>query len=378
MDDGNVTRFQDRADDYARFRPTYPAELFAHPGLKPVLAGVRQAADVGAGTGIFSRCLTAVVPQVIAVEPEAAMCEHARVFLADLPGCRVVQGRAEATGLPAASVGLVTAAQAFHWFDREAFRTEARRILRPGSSVMILRNLREADDPFMREYEARIFRHVVRQRVTVEAAGIAGFFVGDAASCVVTWTETVDRDGLLGRVRSNSNMPRPGQDGYAALVAEVDDLFDRWQSGGAVPGIPSHTTQVEDETMQTVVMPAMRQEPPSDRDVSLEIERMRLQAEMDREREARRERRREEDEERRRERDADRDRRREEERKERGIESLPASLGDAIALTEKSELVRETLGEHAFQRFIWNKKNEWDEFRIQVTEWELQKYLPIL
>lgn len=68
----------------------------------------------------------------------------------------------------------------------------------------------------------------------------------------------------------------------------------------------------------------------------------------------------------------------EEERKARGIESLPASLGEAIAITEKSELVRETLGDHAFERFIWNKKNEWDEFRIQVTPWELEKYLPIL
>ena len=68
----------------------------------------------------------------------------------------------------------------------------------------------------------------------------------------------------------------------------------------------------------------------------------------------------------------------EEERKERGIESLPASLGEAVALTEKSELVRETLGDHAFERFIWNKKNEWDEFRIQVTPWELEKYLPVL
>lgn len=68
----------------------------------------------------------------------------------------------------------------------------------------------------------------------------------------------------------------------------------------------------------------------------------------------------------------------EEERIARGIESLPPSLGEAIAITEKSELVRETLGEHAFQRFIWNKKKEWDEFRIQVTEYELRKYLPVL
>jgi glutamine synthetase len=68
----------------------------------------------------------------------------------------------------------------------------------------------------------------------------------------------------------------------------------------------------------------------------------------------------------------------EEEREERGIKSLPDGLNSAIQLTKKSELVRETLGDHCFQRFIAMKTQEWDEFRIQVTEWELKKYLPIL
>jgi glutamine synthetase len=67
-----------------------------------------------------------------------------------------------------------------------------------------------------------------------------------------------------------------------------------------------------------------------------------------------------------------------EERAERGIKSLPASLGEAILVAEKSELLRETLGDHTFERFIELKKKEWDEFRIQVTEYELKKYLPIL
>ena len=68
----------------------------------------------------------------------------------------------------------------------------------------------------------------------------------------------------------------------------------------------------------------------------------------------------------------------EEERKKLGIESLPDSLGQAIALTEKSELVKKALGEHIFSRFIELKKKEWEEYRIQVTEYELKKYLPIL
>ncbi len=67
-----------------------------------------------------------------------------------------------------------------------------------------------------------------------------------------------------------------------------------------------------------------------------------------------------------------------EERQERGIGMLPGSLDDAIALAENSAVVREALGEHTFEAFIKNKKLEWDEYRKQVTEYELKKYLPIL
>lgn len=68
----------------------------------------------------------------------------------------------------------------------------------------------------------------------------------------------------------------------------------------------------------------------------------------------------------------------EEERKKLGIETLPGSLGEAIAIMEKSELVRECLGDHVFESFIRNKKKEWDIYRAQVTEFELKRYLPIL
>jgi len=67
-----------------------------------------------------------------------------------------------------------------------------------------------------------------------------------------------------------------------------------------------------------------------------------------------------------------------EERKKRGIETLPASLWEAIRLTEKSELVRTALGDHIFNAFIKNKKIEWEQYRTQVTEYELKRYLPIL
>ncbi len=67
-----------------------------------------------------------------------------------------------------------------------------------------------------------------------------------------------------------------------------------------------------------------------------------------------------------------------EERMKRGIKQLPGSLLEAIQLTEKSQLVREALGDHVFNHFIENKKMEWDQYRIQITSYELDKYLPVL
>lgn len=66
------------------------------------------------------------------------------------------------------------------------------------------------------------------------------------------------------------------------------------------------------------------------------------------------------------------------ERKEAGIQSLPDSLGEAVNLTENSELMKKVLGEHIFTRYIALKRQEWDDYRIQLTKYELEKYLPIL
>ena len=68
----------------------------------------------------------------------------------------------------------------------------------------------------------------------------------------------------------------------------------------------------------------------------------------------------------------------EERRKKLGIKALPGSLYEAVLMTEKSELVREALGDHIFEKFIANKKIEWDNYRIHVSQFELERYLPIL
>ena len=65
-------------------------------------------------------------------------------------------------------------------------------------------------------------------------------------------------------------------------------------------------------------------------------------------------------------------------RKRLGIEQLPETLGEAIELTAESELVLRTLGEHMFNRFVEIKRQEWDDYRVQVTPYEIEQFLPVL
>jgi glutamine synthetase len=67
-----------------------------------------------------------------------------------------------------------------------------------------------------------------------------------------------------------------------------------------------------------------------------------------------------------------------EQRKERGIVGLPETLGEAIDELASSDLVRRALGKHIFERYVELKRKEWDDYRVQLTPWEMEKYLGVL
>src|SRR5207237_8413923 len=67
-----------------------------------------------------------------------------------------------------------------------------------------------------------------------------------------------------------------------------------------------------------------------------------------------------------------------EQRRERGIVSLPETLGEAIDELAGSEVARKALGPHIFDRYVELKRKEWDDYRVQLSEWELERYLPVL
>jgi ubiquinone/menaquinone biosynthesis C-methylase UbiE len=132
------------ARDYDRYRPRYPQVLFDRIAAKLKLSARPRAADLGAGTGRATLAMAERGWQATAVEPGGQMLDMLRVRAAEA-GLNVdmVQARAEETGLPTASFDLVTAAQAFHWFDKPLALSEMARILRPGGGVALFWNVRD-------------------------------------------------------------------------------------------------------------------------------------------------------------------------------------------------------------------------------------------
>lgn len=233
-------RFSNRVDNYVKHRPSYPEGVVDLLARECGMVGTAAVADVGSGTGILTELLLVRAGRVYAVEPNRAMREAAEERLGSAPGFVSVAGSAEETTLPSGTVRLVTAGQAFHWFDQAAARREFARVLEPDGWVALIWNVRDVDaTPFMAEYEALLRTHgadyeTVNHRGVGDAELDAFFGPGRFRLATFSNSQSFDRAGLEGRVLSASYVPAEGQSGYGPMVDAIGDLYARHERDGAV------------------------------------------------------------------------------------------------------------------------------------------------
>lgn len=227
-------RFTGRADAYVSGRPTYP-----EAALDLLLDGLGDpqdvlVADLGAGTGIASRLLAARGARVLAIEPNQAMREAA----APDPLVEWMAASAEWTGLDEASIDLVTAFQAFHWFDHDKALREIVRILRPGGRAAAIYNERDESDPFTAGYGDIVRRFKTDETERSRADGLTAFAAfpiwhGGPRRSEIANEQSLDLDGVLARARSTSYLPKDGAPGDA-LNAALRELFAAHAHDGQV------------------------------------------------------------------------------------------------------------------------------------------------
>ncbi len=234
-----TTRFSSRVDHYVRCRPSYPTEVWDVLVEAVDLHAGSVIADIGSGTGISSRVFLEHGCTVYGVEPNAAMRAAGERELAAFPSFHSVDGTAEATGLPDASVDLVIAAQAFHWFNAVAARKEFARITGGDHDCALIWNTRRLEStPFLRDYEGLLHRfgtdYAQIQQRTVDPARLDAFFDRAYETHRLYNEQRFDLDGLRGRVLSSSYTPGPDHPQHGPMLAALDQLFATHQHDGVV------------------------------------------------------------------------------------------------------------------------------------------------
>lgn len=229
----NEDKFSGKADDYDRYRPSYPTELvdwlFAETNAKTV-------ADIGAGTGKFTKLLIPKAEKVIAVEPNDDMLKK---LYRNVPTAQVIKASAENTGIPDGSVDLVTAATAFHWFDEEKFKAECKRILAPNGRVAVIFNSKVADDLIRERDEiSRIYcgykGHAGKRSDNEGDAFLRNEYFAEVEYKELEFSVSYDEDGFVGNTLSRSYALRPDDIGYDGYVWELRQLFKKMNDFGSV------------------------------------------------------------------------------------------------------------------------------------------------
>ena len=226
-------RFSSRVENYVKYRPGYPDAVVETLAKECGLTAKSVVADIGSGTGILSEMFLKNGNRVFGVEPNREMREAGERLLQKYPSFTSVAGTAEVTTLADRSVDLITAGQAFHWFDRRRTRQELSRILRPHGSVVLIWNERLTDtSPFLRQYEDLLRKYgtdyaAVDHR-NVDADAITAFFAPHSFSLrTFENRQTVDFDGAKGRLLSSSYTPEPGHSNYQPMLDELRAIFDK-------------------------------------------------------------------------------------------------------------------------------------------------------
>ncbi len=232
-----VSRFSNRAENYARFRPGYPDEIFPFLENQLLLTNDKHITDIGSGTGLFAEPLLQRGYNVTGIEPNDDMRKVAESGLKKYPAFKSINATAEETHLPDNSTGLITIAQTFHWLDPVATRQECKRILAPGGHVVLAWNREKGDSEFEQRYNALREKYEIAERtsVQIDPVLIADFFSPNTSSSrIFPNKQLLDFEALKGQLLSKSYIPLPGHDSYDAMITDLIRLFVNYNENGLV------------------------------------------------------------------------------------------------------------------------------------------------
>ena len=243
----NEDKFNHLADIYEKYRPSYPEKYVKDIIATCHLNSESLVADIGAGTGILTRQLLHNNIKVVGVEPNPDMRKVLKK-LEKNKNFKAVEGTAEHTNLEEHSIDLIVVAQAFHWFDKEEFKKECKRILKPNGRVWILWNQLDENKDIVKEQKRIDDKYTNRfQEVNGILSGtkkeekIQGFFRDNIYEVkVVDNPLENDRERFIGSNLSKSYSLKKEDVNYDNYIKAFGEVFDKYSENGKVM-IPNQT-----------------------------------------------------------------------------------------------------------------------------------------
>ncbi len=232
--------FSKTVDYYNKSRPTYPNELLDFLEKSYGINTSHRIADIGSGTGIFTKLLLDKGYHVTSVEPNNDMRRIAEKDLAKYQFYKSIAASAESTGLKDNSIDVITAATAFHWFNPQLTKCEFKRILKHGGICLLVWNIRDSKFPIMQDYESMMrqyvsdYEKVVGNHYSSDDMIIEFFSPNKIDTVEFPNLQPLDLDGFKGRVLSTSYSPKPGENNYEELLTASEDLFNRYQASNMI------------------------------------------------------------------------------------------------------------------------------------------------
>jgi ubiquinone/menaquinone biosynthesis C-methylase UbiE len=234
-------RYSSKIEDYAKYRPEFPNEIIEFLYSKEIIDNTSVIADIGSGTGRFTRLLLDKGNIVYGVEQNNEMRMKAEELLSKYDKFHSVAGSAEITTLEDKSLDLITVAQAFHWFNKESSLKEFKRILKEDGKVFILWDDFVGNyNDFSSEYRKALsdFRNVEPENngKSLSRTEMLNGFFKDNKYETFSFTHEIYQsfEGIKGGALSASFTPKPEEENYAPFIKELEKVFDKYQIDGKV------------------------------------------------------------------------------------------------------------------------------------------------
>lgn len=241
----NTKKFENKADAYTFGRPSYPSPLIDMLYNEYGFRASSVIADIGSGTGIFTRQLLDMGSTVFAIEPNESMRKKAEAELCKIERFHSVNATAENTTLDNCSVDHIAVAQAFHWFDAVLFKKECQRILKSFGNIVLIWNTRDVNAE-INKIQSNVFEDYCKdfhgfsggikrddERINLLFGGKYNLFSFDNPL-------VYDRERYIKRCLSSSYSLTEKDDNFKEYLMELNDIFDRFSKNGILV-IPNNT-----------------------------------------------------------------------------------------------------------------------------------------